>query len=312
MFPKIHIIKFTLHVTGAVWRTDLDFLIVHKDRLVSLRFISTLNTTEVWGQQMDESPRPYLRPEIQIEEQAVVSTELINYAIALLVYAIRYPAVYWNANKCYGFLFSCYMLLTATQQLLVFAGFTILYKVHVCGSRDVLLRFSTLFLNTRLTVLAFFVYSLLLTCSSTVIYYYGLQKFKEWTDSRMQCQLIRWKKDSRRLWGVAPHFAAFVFLLCIALSAAPLMYDFTLVYCGSLDGIVLAGITGTVVHLFLWIVLWLMLTIKHKWVFVTPGGDSHMNGFKSQEAPLLVIDHGQTYQVSRTYFKEKNFSRHIF
>lgn len=134
--------------------------------------------------------------------------------------------------------------------------------------------------------------------SSTVLYYYGLQKFKEWTDSRMQCQLIRWKKDSRRLWGVAPHLSAFAFLCAIAMCAAPLMYDFTLVYCGSLDGMVLAGITGTVFHLFLWIILWLMLTIKHKWAFKVPGGDSHFNGFnKSQEAPLLVIDNGQTYQV---------------
>ncbi|PRD24691.1 UNVERIFIED_CONTAM: tinc [Trichonephila clavipes] len=285
----------------AIWRTDLDFLIAHKDRLVTLRFISTLNATEVWGQQLDDSARPYLRSEIQSEEHAVLSTELINYTIALLVYAVRYPAVFWNANKCYGFLFSCYMLFTAFQQLLVFAGFTILYKVHICGSRDVLLRFSSLLLSVRLTVLVFFLYSILLAISASVLYFYGLQKYKEWVDSRLQCQLIRWKKESRRLWGVAPHLTAFLLLITTAVCVGPLMYDYTLVYCGSLDGIVLAGITGTISHLFLWIVLWLILTIKHKWAFVSSSASNNiqMNGFKGtgQDAPLLVIDHGQTYQV---------------
>ncbi|GBL91817.1 Protein tincar [Araneus ventricosus] len=305
LLPKLlveaQLIKHGFLSKGAIWRTDLDFLIAHKDRLVTLRFISTLNATEVWGQQVDDSPRPYLRSEIQSEEHAVLSTELINYTIALLVYAVRYPAVFWSANKCYGFLFSCYMLFTASQQLLVFAGFTILYKVHICGSRDVLLRFSSLLLSVKLTVLIFFLYSILLAVSGTVLYFYGLQKYKEWVDSRLQCQLIRWKKESRRLWGVAPHLTAFLLLISTAVCAGPLMYDYTLVYCGSLDGIVLAGITGTITHLFLWIVLWLILTIKHKWMFVSSSVSNNLqaNGFKGagQDAPLLVIDHGQTYQV---------------
>ncbi|XP_015928520.1 uncharacterized protein [Parasteatoda tepidariorum] len=301
LLVEAQLIKHGFLGKGAIWRTDLDFFITHKDRLVTLRFLATLNSTEVWGQQIDESPKPYHRPEIQVEEHAVISIEFINYSLALLVFAIRYPAVYWNTNKSYGLLFSCYLLLTAFQQLLTYAGFSILYKVHICGPREILLRFSSLFLNVKLTVLSFFVYTTLLIVSSTVLYFYGLQKYKEWLDNRLQCQLIRWKQESRRLWGVAPHLTAFVLLLATALCAGPLMYDYTLVYCGSLDGIVLAGITGTIIHLFLWIVLWLILTIKHKWIFMSSHGhgSSQISVFKgsNQETPLLVIDHGQTYQI---------------
>lgn len=291
---------YIFSISGAIWRTDLDFLITHKDRLVTLRFLQTLNVSEIWGQQ-DDSPRLSLRPETQVEEQSLLSSEFINYTIALIVYAVRYPAVFWNANKSFGLIFSIYLLLTASQQLLAFAGFMVLYKVHICGPRDVLLRFSPLLLSIKLAVLAFLAYSLLLTISGTVLYFYGLQKYKEWVDSRVQCQLIRWKQESRRLWGVAPHLTAFVCLIATALCAGPLMYDYTLVYCGSLDGAVLAGVTGTIIHLFLWIVLWLILTIKHRWKFVSSAvtTDLQLNGFKGsgQEAPLLVIDHGQTYQV---------------
>ncbi|KFM77509.1 Protein tincar, partial [Stegodyphus mimosarum] len=298
---EAQLIKHGFLSKGAIWRTDLDFLIAHKDRLVTLRFIATLNASEVWGQQGDDSPKPSLRPEIQIEEHALISSEFINYTIALLVYAVRYPAVFWNANKSLGLIFSCYLLLTSSQQLLAFAGFAILYKVHICGSRDVLLRFSHLLLSEKLTVIAFLIYSTLLIISGTTLYFYGIQKYKEWVDSRVQCQLIRWKQESRRLWGVAPHLTAFVTLIATALCAGPLMYDYTLVYCGSLDGVVLAGVTGTIIHLFLWIVLWLILTIKHRWVFIsaTVTANLQLTGFKGsgQEAPLLVIDHGQTYQV---------------
>ena len=47
----------------------------------------------------------------------------------------------------------------------------------------------------------------------------------------------------------------------------PLLYDYTLIYKGSLDGTVLACVIGTILHLFLWIVIWLFLTVKQQWTF---------------------------------------------
>ena len=34
------------------------------------------------------------------------SPEFINYALALAVYSVRYPAVFWNTNKAFSFMFS--------------------------------------------------------------------------------------------------------------------------------------------------------------------------------------------------------------
>ena len=56
-------------------------------------------------------------------------------------------------------------------------------------------------------------------------------------------------------------------LIALAVCNGPLLYDYTLIYKGSLDGTVLACVIGTILHLFLWIVVWLFLTVKQQWTF---------------------------------------------
>lgn len=69
------------------------------------------------------------------------------------------------------------------------------------------------------------------------------------------------------LWAYFPHCAAMCTLIALAVCNAPLLYDFTLIYKGSLDGSVLTAVIATILHLFLWIVLWLGLTLKQDWTF---------------------------------------------
>lgn len=168
------------------------------------------------------------------------------------------------------------------------------------------------------TLILFLIYNLVLTFSGSVLYLYGLQKYREWRESNVKKTHVTWKEESRRLWGHVPHLGAFMVVLMIALTASPLMYDYTMVYCGSLDGVMLAGVTGTITHLFLWILLWLALTIKHRWQFKRQGMGAnggitntvnHIRGGSKngKDTPLLVIDNGQTYQVSYQYDLTKYF-----
>ena len=59
-----------------------------------------------------------------------------------------------------------------------------------------------------------------------------------------------------------PPCVALVVLVGLGLTHGPLLWDLSLVYRGSLDAVVLAAVIGTIVHLFLWVVLWLILTVK--------------------------------------------------
>lgn len=68
-------------------------------------------------------------------------------------------------------------------------------------------------------------------------------------------------------WTYFTHCAALCVFLAIAICNAPLLYDYTVVYRGSLDGAILFCILSTILHLVLWLVLWFFLTIKRDWIF---------------------------------------------
>lgn len=63
------------------------------------------------------------------EKWGPVSIEFFNYALALAVYAVRYPAVFWNTNKWWGIIFSFQLFINGLQNLLVYVGICVLYKV---------------------------------------------------------------------------------------------------------------------------------------------------------------------------------------
>lgn len=218
-----------------------------------------------------------------------------------------------ESTRDFSFIFSIETVLTAVQQLLAFTGFTVLYKVHIYGPSQVLLRFSPLLLNISFSLLLFLAYNFVLLMSSSILYIYGLQKFREFEEQQVQKRHITWTEESRRLWGYIPHLSALLTLLLAISISAPLMYDFTLVYCGSLDGAVLSGVISTVMHLLFWVLLWLGLSVKQSWRFksfkdvIYPfdcGKSKTFNGSELEllndkmELPLLVIENGQTYHIT--------------
>lgn len=79
--------------------------------------------------------------------------------------------------------------------------------------------------------------------------------------------MITLKEGNSNRWSYFTHCAALCVLVAVGVCNAPLLHDYTVVYRGSLDDTVLACIIGGILHLFLWVVIWLFLTIKQNWVF---------------------------------------------
>lgn len=67
-------------------------------------------------------------------------------------------------------------------------------------------------------------------------------------------------------WECFTHCAALCVLACACVAEAPLVHDWTVLYRGSLDTAVLVTLCACILHLLCWVVLWLLLTVKHKWV----------------------------------------------
>ncbi|KAL0129752.1 hypothetical protein PUN28_001779 [Cardiocondyla obscurior] len=272
------------------------------------------------------------------ESYGPITLEYLNYAAALGVYSVRYPAVFWSCNKALGTIFSLQLVINSAQSLLVYAGMSVLYKVQVVGALKVLphLRhrtvpttstISTIFgdsyflLDPPVTLVLFALLSFLVLCSSMVMYFYAHGRFTAFLNQERERRVIL-SKDGRdgNGWVYLPHCASFVVFLAIVICSAPLLYDFTVVYRGSLDGAILACIVGTILHLLLWLLLWIFLTVKQRWTFklrVTIGRatvrsarsvklvtDVDLLSAKDDEdgtnAPLLVVGNGRTYTIADT------------
>ncbi|XP_018367019.1 PREDICTED: protein tincar isoform X2 [Trachymyrmex cornetzi] len=270
------------------------------------------------------------------ESYGPITLEYLNYATALGVYSVRYPAVFWSCNKALGTIFSLQLVVNSAQSLLAYAGMSVLYKVQVVGALKVLphLRhrtvpttstISTIFgdsyflLDPPVTLVLFALLSFLVLCSSMVMYFYAHGRFTAFLNQERERRVIL-SKDGREGngWVYLPHCAAFVVFLAIVICGAPLLYDFTVVYRGSLDGAILACIVGMILHLLLWLLLWIFLTLKQRWTFklrVTIGRAtvrsarsvklvtdvdllSARDDDDGTNAPLLVVGNGRTYTIA--------------
>ncbi|XP_024224588.1 protein tincar isoform X3 [Bombus impatiens] len=272
------------------------------------------------------------------ESYGPITLEYLNYAIALGVYSVRYPAVFWSCNKPLATIFSFQLIVNSAQSLLAYIGMSVLYKVQVMGPLKVLpvLRqqyrtisttssISTIFgdsyflLNPHVTLVLFALSSLLVLCSSMVMYFYAYGRFTAFLSQERERRIILSKENRNgNGWMYFIHCTALCVFLSIAICSAPLLYDYSVVYRGSLDGAILACVVATVLHLFLWLLLWIFLTIKQRWTFklrVTIGRatvrsarsvklvtDVDLLSARDDEdgtnAPLLVVGNGRTYTIA--------------
>ncbi|RZC10188.1 tincar [Asbolus verrucosus] len=353
-----------------IWRTDLDFMGLHKDRMVILSFMTANNsnytasiaqvkraavttpsslgpnslpftsnsvvTNTVIKTLKDfighENHTNYEHRNIETGWGSSVSVEYLNLAIALMVYSIRYPALFWSTNKCLGTIFSFQLLINGLHTLLAYAGMSILYKVQVVGGwkslpllkhePSTLFTFSKLspfLLNPQVTLALYMMSTLLILSSSLVLYLYGHTRFNAFLNQERERKVIMLKEGSNSKWSYFTHCAALCVLVSVGICNAPLLHDYTVLYRGSLDDTTLACIVGGILHLFFWIVIWLFLTIKQTWIFklrVTVGRatvrqarslklvtdidlmTSRVEDLSQQ--PLLIVGNGRTYNITET------------
>ena len=61
----------------------------------------------------------------------VVTAEFVNYMLALLIYSVRYAAVYWYTSATFSAVFTAALLLTSLHYVYAYCGMQILYKFAV-------------------------------------------------------------------------------------------------------------------------------------------------------------------------------------
>ncbi|KAK3921981.1 Protein tincar, partial [Frankliniella fusca] len=230
------------------------------------------------------------------EAWATLSPELLNYGLALLVYAVRYPAVFWRGNKTFGALFSVQLMANGAQCLLAWLGAATLYKVQVYGAASALptalgaavlraLRQGQgqgqgqghglglgdpggggMLLSPGVTLGLLGLGTLLVLASSLVLYLYGYGRLHAFLQTEAAKRVIRVRPRSHG-WVCFTHCAALCVLACSCVVQAPLVHDWLLLYRGSLDTAVLGALCACGLLLLSWLGLWLLLTVKSRWTF---------------------------------------------
>ena len=60
-----------------------------------------------------------------------MSAEFVNYLLALVIYSLRYAAVYWYTNAAFSIVFAFSLLVTTLHYVYAYCGMQILYKFGV-------------------------------------------------------------------------------------------------------------------------------------------------------------------------------------
>lgn len=313
-----------LHIAD-IWATDLDFILNHLEdkRMPMLSFLNTINENERRLLNVDypaknfaaivgsgeylprrsyttQSPTHHVNRHQLEHEVGRLSYEFINLAFSLFVLTARYPSVFWLVSKPFALLFSFQMIINMIQSLIAFVALQVSYKLSTYGSSKILIRQKDpLLLNGYQIILVTLAYIVMLAMSNNVLYFFGLHKYRNWRHDQSKRKYI---SNKEHFYGYKSHFFAFIVLLMMTAFAAPLIYNLTIIYCGSLDGTILVALLSTILHLFSWVILWFALTLKSKWKFVANDDGHAANARDSRsnqrgDVPLLVIERGKTYQI---------------
>lgn len=169
--------------------------------------------------------------------QSSPTLEFINLALALLVWSVRYPSVFWESSKAFTMIFSLQMIANSIDILMLHVGTSILFKLQVVGQfMTVQNQQSPLLLNGIVTLALTLLAYVLIISSSMILYLYGHSRLSA---KIRDCQMITLKDGD--IWSYFSHCASLCFILALSVVKAPIIHDLTVTYRISLDGTVFAS-----------------------------------------------------------------------
>lgn len=169
--------------------------------------------------------------------QSSPSLEFINLTLALLVWSVRYPSVFWESSKAFTMVFSLQMIANSIDMLMLHVGTSILFKLQIVGQfMTVQNQPSPLLLNGIVTLALTLLAYVLIISSSMILYLYGHSRL---SSKIRDCQMITLKDGD--IWSYFSHCASLCFILALSVVKAPIIHDLSVMYRISLDGTVFAS-----------------------------------------------------------------------
>lgn len=152
------------------------------------------------------------------------SAEFINLIIALTVWCIRYPSVFWVTSKSFAIVFSLQIIASAIDILFTYAGISILYKYQMY-SQFQFITSPELLLNKTIIFSLFLITVLLNLTSSMIMYLHGYVRLSAKIRERSVISL-----KSNNIWIYLAHLLSCGYILLLAIVKAPILNDFSTIY----------------------------------------------------------------------------------
>ncbi|XP_065354658.1 protein tincar isoform X2 [Calliphora vicina] len=214
------------------------------------------------------------------------SAEFVNLLFAFLVWCVRYPAVFWTTAKSFATIFSVQMIASAADIIFSFVGISNLFKLQIY-SQGQPIQNPGLILNASVTLALFLLSVILILSSSMVMYLYGHGRLSVKMRDRSIISL-----KSNESWIYFAHCASLCYVLALSVVKAPLLNDLSATYRYNLHCPTFMAALVSVMHILLWIIIWLGLTVKRKWNFKLPPLDAYAIIGKATTQPLLMHNRG--------------------
>ena len=195
-----------------------------------------------------------------------ISPEFINYVLALVIYSLRYPAVFWYSKKIFSMVFAFQLFVAVFFYMFSFCSMAVLYKYQVTAyfHPDI-----ALVLPHSALIILYLVTNAIVFFSSIAIFNYGYYHYNE-----AYRKFLQKKRRSRRFitqptgcQGYVPHTMATITLILFVACRATIVYDAVTVYRNMKLRTIMASIVWDVCYMLLWIIMWFVFTIKQSWNF---------------------------------------------
>lgn len=152
------------------------------------------------------------------------SAEFLNLLFALLVWCVRYPAVFWTTGKSFASIFSIQMIASAADIIFSYAGISSLFKLQIYNQR-LPIQNQGLVLNANATLALFLLSVVLILSSSMVLYLFGHDRLSAKMRDRSIITL-----SSNKSWICFAHCSSLCYILCLCAVKAPLLNDLSTIY----------------------------------------------------------------------------------
>lgn len=154
------------------------------------------------------------------------------------------------------------------------------------------------------TAVLFTVTTVLIFVSNSIVYYYGYSRFSTFVKRHTGGH----KTITDAYSSLMPYCASILTLLAVIASESPLLYNAIVVFRSSLNAVVLVCLLNSTAHVFVWIAMWSVLTLKPCWKFdlhlfleydvAITKLDGRTNDDDRERVPMLVVAQGATYSLT--------------